>query len=48
MNAKALAGAVVPICSTGASGSDGVVDYMKANPDGVATGGSVSSAETEV
>jgi len=38
MNAKALAGAVVPICSAAASGSDGVVDYMKANPDGVAAG----------
>jgi len=38
MKAKALAGADVPICSAAASGSEGVVDYMKANPE-VAAGG---------
>ena len=48
MKANALAGADVPICSVAASGSEGVIDYMKANPEGVSAGGYVSSAAEDV
>jgi hypothetical protein len=39
MKAKALAGAGISVCSAAASGSDGVVEAMKPNADGAATGG---------